>query len=230
MEQRTCKRCNETSSIESFRPHHYTCRDCSRHMAREWKAKNRERTLQCSRDWRAKNKEVVCAYNHNYFQENRDKIQQRSTAYHKMRYQSDVNFKLAKNLRNRFCKVLKHNRTDDSSIDILGCTLDFFKAWLEHQFDYDMNFDNHGKLWHLDHVVPVSKFNLNDESEIRKCFHWTNYKPLLAEENLKKSNRITLEQIEAHEKQLQAFIRIHHDNHANMYTIVHIDRFTYINT
>ena len=41
---------------------------------------------------------------------------------------------------------------------------------------------------HLDHIKPVSSFNLDDENEIKECCHYTNFQPLFIEENLKKSN------------------------------------------
>lgn len=46
----------------------------------------------------------------------------------------------------------------------------------------------HGK-WQLDHVVPVSHFNLSEPDEQRLCFHYTNYQPLWHVENASKSNR-----------------------------------------
>jgi hypothetical protein len=49
----------------------------------------------------------------------------------------------------------------------------------------DMNWDN----IHLDHIKPVSKFNLEDETELLDCCHYTNFQPLLIKDNLNKSNK-----------------------------------------
>jgi hypothetical protein len=52
-----------------------------------------------------------------------------------------------------------------------------------------MNWNNYGvKGRHIDHIKPVSKFDLTKEEEIKKCFHYTNLQPLWWDENLKKSN------------------------------------------
>ena len=40
---------------------------------------------------------------------------------------------------------------------------------------------------HIDHIKPVSSFNLDDEEEFLDCCHYTNMQPLLAEINLQKN-------------------------------------------
>ena len=53
-----------------------------------------------------------------------------------------------------------------------------------------MTWENYGlETWHLDHIKPVSKFNLLDVDEQKKCFHYTNLQPLWAKDNIKKSNK-----------------------------------------
>jgi 5-methylcytosine-specific restriction endonuclease McrA len=53
-----------------------------------------------------------------------------------------------------------------------------------------MNWDNHGKYWEVDHVIPRSSFNLYDEKERKQCFHYTNLQPLTKKANRVKSNKI----------------------------------------
>lgn len=52
-----------------------------------------------------------------------------------------------------------------------------------------MNIDN----IHLDHIKPVSFFNLDNENDLKECCHYTNFQPLLIEDNLKKLNKWTEE-------------------------------------
>ena len=53
-----------------------------------------------------------------------------------------------------------------------------------------MSWKNHGlNGWHIDHIKPVSKYNLLDPEEQKKCFHYTNLQPLWAIENIRKSNK-----------------------------------------
>ena len=48
-----------------------------------------------------------------------------------------------------------------------------------------MTWENHGE-WHIDHIKPCASFNLLNEDEQKKCFHYTNLQPLWASENLSK--------------------------------------------
>ena len=78
----------------------------------------------------------------------------------------------------------------ESSVKLLGCTPIFFKNWLEHQFDSNMNWGNYGSYWHIDHVIPCSSFHILDSYEQRVCFNWKNCRPLEGKDNLLKNNKI----------------------------------------
>ena len=64
-----------------------------------------------------------------------------------------------------------------------------FKKYLSKLFTEHMTLNNYGE-WEIDHIKPVSSFNLNNEDELRKCFHYTNLQPLWREDNRRKSNKI----------------------------------------
>ena len=42
---------------------------------------------------------------------------------------------------------------------------------------------------HLDHIKPVSVFNLDNHDDFLDCCHYTNFQPLLAVDNLVKHNK-----------------------------------------
>ena len=67
---------------------------------------------------------------------------------------------------------------------------------MESQFTLGMNWDNYGRgkgKWNIDHIIPCDSFNLLDEEEQKKCFHYTNLQPLWFEDNLYKANKILTE-------------------------------------
>lgn len=108
----------------------------------------------------------------------------------KERYQNDVNFKLAAVIRNRLNKILKSKRSY-SGTKFLGCDSAFLKSYLEKLFKEGMTWENHGLHgWHVDHIIPLCNFDLTNEEQAKKAFHYTNLQPLWSRENLMKKKRI----------------------------------------
>jgi hypothetical protein len=68
-----------------------------------------------------------------------------------------------------------------SKKSLFGCTPLEFRAHIEYQFRGEMGWENYGKLWEIDHVVRVSRFNL--PKEIFSCFHYTNLRPRIVSLN-----------------------------------------------
>ena len=52
-----------------------------------------------------------------------------------------------------------------------------------------MTFENYGDYWHMDHIKPCASFDLNDEEEQKKCFHYTNLQPMEGKENMSKGSK-----------------------------------------
>jgi len=99
----------------------------------------------------------------------------------KERRKIDINFKMSEILRSKIHKML-HNRKS-SYIKYLGCDIEWFKEWIEFRFHDDMNWDNLGSYWQIDHILPINSFDFTNENDITICFHWTNLQPLQAYEN-----------------------------------------------
>ena len=74
------------------------------------------------------------------------------------------------------------------SLEYLGCTKEHFKQHIEKQFTGEMTWANYGSLWHIDHIIPL-KYNKPNIDEIIARLHYTNTQPMLAIDNIRKSNR-----------------------------------------
>jgi hypothetical protein len=72
----------------------------------------------------------------------------------------------------------------------IDCNRDAFRAWIEGQFKPGMSWENR-REWHLDHIVPRSSFDLSNEEDLKRCFHWSNIQPLWASENCRKGAKPT---------------------------------------
>ena len=110
--------------------------------------------------------------------------------YLKNKLKTDFNYKLIHTIRVRVKDVLRGHSKSDSTINMLGCTINELWIHLEKQFKQGMTRQNHGK-WHIDHIIPCSSFDLTKPEEQSKCFHYTNLQPLWASENLAKGSKIS---------------------------------------
>jgi hypothetical protein len=115
--------------------------------------------------------------------------------------------KFKRAVRSRIHIGLKGNKTNHTN-EYLGCKSSEYLKWILYNKS-GFTLENHGSVWHIDHVIPLSKFNLEDEQDIVVAFNWRNTMPLLAKENLAKNNKIVKPQIEQHLKTLETY---HLDN------------------
>jgi len=107
-----------------------------------------------------------------------------------IRIKNDLCFKLRRDLRCRLNKAIRNNQKTGSAVRDLGCSIEEFKTYMESKFQPGMSWNNHGNIgWHIDHVVPMSKFDLPNPEELKKACHYTNLQPLWAKDNLAKSNK-----------------------------------------
>jgi hypothetical protein len=138
-----------------------------------------------------KNKNVISKRIKNYVENNKDKVRQRRNSYEQRKTKDDIQFKIGKNLRRRLRDVLKIKTKSGSAVKDLGCTVDEFKSYLESKFQPGMTWNNYGYYgWHIDHIKPLSSFDLSDRKQFLEACHYTNLQPLWASENLIKSNKL----------------------------------------
>ena len=142
--------------------------------------------------WRTEiNREGYNEYMRNYFQQRREE---------------DPGFRIISALRTRLCNVTTGKQ--NATMEYLGCNEEFFRSWLQYQFDDYMNWDNFGTYWHVDHVLPVSMFNHEDEEAIKICWNWKNLRPLEASENREKSDKIDIDLYQKQKRKANKFKQI----------------------
>lgn len=78
-----------------------------------------------------------------------------------------------------------HSKKSLHTIEYLGCTIAEFKKHIEKQFMPGMTWENHGKIWHIDHIIPV-KYNKPTLEQVIQRLHYRNTQPLLGGDNLEK--------------------------------------------
>ncbi len=108
----------------------------------------------------------------------------------RLQRQTDLNFRILGNLRTRIYHAMKRNTKGKKTKELLGCSTEVLKIYLESKFQIGMTWENYGKYgWHIDHIIPCSSFDLTNMDQQKICFHYTNLQPLWAKDNLSKGNK-----------------------------------------
>lgn len=124
------------------------------------------------------------------FKRTSEKSKKRQNERQKERRKDDPAFLMNQRIRSRLGKALRANNTTKTEhlVDIIGCTIPFFKDHIEKLFKPGMSWDE--KNFVIDHIIPVSYFDLTSVEEQKICFHYTNMQPLTFTENAKKSDKL----------------------------------------
>lgn len=217
--QQQCNKCREVKILTEFNKcrakkngYYITCKKCinKKYYWDQYKKLSQKRKNNClelrkkAKEYRQTDraKELITAANKRNYKKNKVKYRTDHTKwkkqnpdwyrnYTKDRHKNDPEFKLRERLRSRINFVLKKckGQKSASTIELLGCSIEYAREHLENQFIEGMTWDNHGE-WHIDHIIPCAAFDLTKEEEQRRCFHYTNLQPLWAEDNLKKGAKV----------------------------------------
>jgi hypothetical protein len=190
-----CKQCNKNLYYEPRIKTLVTCKVCGI----QWKTFQKTAEY-CSEECRSE------LYYKEWAKNNPDKIKQKSLTakksgkhvassikYTQNKLKNNINFKLLTNIRSRIRHAINNNSGTKAykSIELLGCSPQEARQYLESKFQDGMSWDNYGLYgWHIDHVIPCDAFDLTDPEQQKQCFHYTNLQPLWADDNLKKSNKV----------------------------------------
>ena len=124
---------------------------------------------------------------------------------HYDRHKEDPLFMLSLRFR-RQCQRDVRNIRPNKYMHLSGCIGKCMTKWIEYSFESDMNWGNYSTVWHIDHVVPITFFNLENEAEVNICFNWTNVRPAYKKKNKEKYNEVIPSYSKKHIDNLQSFL------------------------
>lgn len=195
MEHRVCKKCNKnkllvdfTKNLKCINGYSFTCKECTSLYHKKYCEVNKTSLKKEKEIYYKNNKQYFKDKNKINYENNKNIIFQKANKRKKNRLKEDINYKLTCNLRTRLSNALKRKQKSGSAISELGCSIESFKIHLEKQFQEGMSWDNYGE-WHIDHILPLSKFDLSNKEELKKACFYTNLQPMWALENIKKGNK-----------------------------------------
>lgn len=171
-----------------------------RRQRNRWTPEEKDRRRLAHRAWcvanRDKRRASINKCNRKRSMEDRDRYSQYRRAKYKKRraignpawllkarMQSGIAYLLS---RARRGKAVKSART----MELLGCSFSELKCRIEAWFRPGMSWSNWGSAWEIDHIQPVSTFDLRAPDQQRQCFHYSNLQPLFVDENSRKRNYV----------------------------------------
>ena len=95
--------------------------------------------------------------------------------------------------RKRVRSVLKGRSRSRSTAYLTSCTTLQLRAHFQRQFKRGMSWDNYGTVWEADHIVPCASFDLTKPAERRRCFHFSNLRPLWRKANSRRNQHRTVQ-------------------------------------
>jgi hypothetical protein len=171
------------SSKDGYRNY---CKICHLEYSKKYVNENYEKYKKYQDTYHDKNIKIHRLKSSEYYQNNKEKVHN----YLKLKYRNDSLFRLKISIRNRINVFLKNKNITkkNKSFDLVGCSPEFLKEYIENKFTEGMSWELLGQFIHIDHIIPLS--SANTEEELYKLCHYTNLQPLWAMDNLIKSNKI----------------------------------------
>jgi hypothetical protein len=180
-----CSKCDIEKELSEFNKHpknidklNSYCKICQKEYNKQWYLNNQEKYKEKSKQHYLNNKEIIKEYYKQYLLNNKEHYKEYQKQYNKQRKQNDPLFKLFCNIRTLLSASFRNKgiRKNTKTEQILGCTIEEFKIHIEKQFLHPMSLENHGLIWEIDHITPISL--AKTEEDIIILNHYTNLRPL----------------------------------------------------
>ena len=196
---------NKEAAKESRQRYYLRNKEYFRQRNKEWREAHKEERRQQNAEWRAAHPGYRPPGTQGQTLEGLDPSlrrdpgrspTERKASYARKALHEDPATHLRSVLRVRINHALRGGRKAGSAVRDLGCTVDELRAYLEAKFrphpqtGEPMTWENHTTDgWHVDHILPLSGFDLADPEQFKRACHYTNLQPLWWHENLQKSTK-----------------------------------------
>lgn len=113
--------------------------------------------------------------------------------YDNKKYHSNVAHRLKVITSVQVRIALSGNKGWVSTFATLGYSPEQMKTHLESLFVDGMTWENYGRAWQIDHIIPVASFDQSNPDFIKECWKLDNLRPLWVHLNREKSDRLDYE-------------------------------------
>jgi len=202
-----CSKCREEKELSEFKKHNNSCKSCLKKYQDNYRESNKENHKKWRKDnkdsqkiyqkkknkkWYEDNKEAQRKKHKEYRKKTKDQKKKYLRNYFKERRKNDPSFKLSCNQRSIVKESLKTKGLykNNNYHELLGCTTEHLFLHIENQLIEWMNWNNYGKYngnyfygWDVDHIQPISSFDLSVLSQQKIAFSYKNLMPLCSRKN-----------------------------------------------
>lgn len=185
---------NKDKILEYNKKHYLNNREDKINYMNQWNADNIIYKKKYDKLWVKNNPDKIKRTAKKYYDSHIDDIKLKQKIYNslpenkikknnylKKKYNNDLNYKISKSLRSLIGGSFKRSINNEyfkseKTTNILCCSFKEFKDYFMILFKPEMNWDNYGEIWEIDHVIPIH--SANNIEDIIKLNHYTNLQPL----------------------------------------------------
>ena len=157
-------------------------KDYMKKYSKEYYQENKDNIQVKHKEWRIKNKELLKEKSKEYRENNKSKRKE----HERQRYNTDDIFRFKQCLRKRLQQAFKLMSKNGKT-----------KSCSDYGIDFEAIYNHVGPRpegdWHLDHIIPLCKFNLDIPEHVRLAHLPQNLQWLPADENLSKNDSVDME-------------------------------------
>lgn len=196
--QQFCKRGHDTFIPENYK--YNRCMLCLKERQidkkkeikrkrHEYYLRNRLRLREEQKEYARTHAKQIAKRSKKYRQEHKDEANAKIRVYRAKKMKTDPLYKLIHNLRRRLLIAVTREYKKGSAIKDLGCSIPFFKKYIEKKFYGKMTWKNYGSYWDLDHKKALMFFDLTKRSQFIKAVNYKNMQPLTKPDHKKKTRK-----------------------------------------
>lgn len=200
-----CNKCTIEKDIDNFAidkaskdGHYYKCKECAREVTKQFHLKNKlnndkeikeiKKCPQCK-----KIKDASCFVKNISSKDGLSAYCISCIHEEKRVFKTKIRANIVKTIKDDFKK--RNIKKNIPNLEmILGYSIDDLICHLKNSFDANMNEENYGIIWSLDHIISRSAFNFFsfEDAEFKMCWVLSNLRPIQLQVNSKKSSKFIM--------------------------------------
>jgi hypothetical protein len=193
-----CSVCKIEKPVSDFYKHSLSkdglracCKQCFKCSRKKYVEENPSKIQETNKNYTLSHGVVIVERIRKWQKENPERFHKSTQKWENNKRLTDPAFKILQNLRSLMRKHLKGIVKGGHSVELVGMLSKKYFSYLETTFWPGMTSENDGPMkWEVDHIIPLSSFNLTDPEEQKKAFHWSNTRALWKDDNRNKGARL----------------------------------------